>query len=934
MRASNCNSILRNIAVGILISIPAMNGLSNPTGMTVASGSATATQNGSQLNITASQNAFLNWQSFNIAAGETTVFQQPSAASVVWNRINDSNPSQIYGGLQANGVVVLMNSSGFYFGPNSFVQAAGLVVSTAQLAPQNSGGAWQFNGPPPMASIVNFGKIKVSAGGPAFLIAENVVNYGDIDAPGGTVGLAAGRQVLLSERPDGRGLSIKVNLPEGSVDNYGHITADAGTIAASAQVVNQNGFVQANSVREQNGVIELVASDQLNLGANSKIIARGDAATPGSGGGAVTLKSGNTYSDATGSQISVAGGARGGNGGSIEVSAPNLLSLKSRMDALAQPGWMAGTLLLDPYDIILDSSDSDSAGSGTVLAGDSPGTTLDLNVNSAFAGFSKIELQATHDITLADGTYFALSDNTGVTDGQLMLEAGNDIIFGNMALIYDEYNWNVTLKAGVNDFTTGTVQSGVGSIYLNGGPGQNLSGSIQTAAGSINLLAGQDILLGAQPASGTQPTSYSSVVTTGGGNIDVTAVAGSVNTGTDPNGYTFYPSTYFVSASSLGGISTGAGGDVNITAGQDIISYLPTGNNPAGDAGSGAFGIGLPGNVRLTAGGDITGHYVVADGTGTINAGANIPLYLATGQVELSNPNGNAGTPPANLALSLIDGGWIVNAAHNIDLQEVRNPNGALNSRLFKPYYHRFDYAPGDYVNLNAGNAVTLSGGKLPRNSGDSNPAIYPSTLNITAGAGGVEIDNEVILFPSPLGSLGITTTDGGSLAGPSLNNPFIISDSSAVQYLSSASFGDGDHAAVPVHQNSPTPVVLDIAGNMDNFYLIAPEAAQINVGGNMNNCAFKGQNLSSDSSQTVQVQVRESDGSLGLATVYSGLTSITVGGDILNREYLQQRYPCVRPGFVATQSCVRRVLQRFVQPPVLRPRDEDAHASGCFDGG
>ena len=99
--------------------------------MTVQRGSATATTNGSQLTVTASRNASLNWQSFNIAAGETTIFQQPSSTSIVWNRINDQNPSQIYGSLQANGIVVLLNSSGFYFGPHSFVSAAGLVVSTA-----------------------------------------------------------------------------------------------------------------------------------------------------------------------------------------------------------------------------------------------------------------------------------------------------------------------------------------------------------------------------------------------------------------------------------------------------------------------------------------------------------------------------------------------------------------------------------------------------------------------------------------------------------------------------------------------------------------------------------------------------------------------------------------------------------------------------------
>ncbi len=100
----------------------AANALANPTGLTVSSGSASVSQSGSQLTITASQNAFLNWNTFNIAAGETTIFKQPSAASIVWNKVNDPNPSQIFGKLQANGIVVLLNSSGFYFGPNSFCE--------------------------------------------------------------------------------------------------------------------------------------------------------------------------------------------------------------------------------------------------------------------------------------------------------------------------------------------------------------------------------------------------------------------------------------------------------------------------------------------------------------------------------------------------------------------------------------------------------------------------------------------------------------------------------------------------------------------------------------------------------------------------------------------------------------------------------------------
>ena len=229
MKMRYFNRLLWRVLAGVLLSGFGWQALANPTGMTVQSGSASAVVNGSRLTVTTSQSALLNWQSFNIAAGETTIFNQPSAYSVVINNIHDANASQIYGSLQANGLVVLMNASGFYFGPNSFVKTGGLIVSTANcIPPQNSGGSWEFNGPPPLASIINYGQIQVGQNGSAFLIADDVENHGSISAPGGSVGLASGQTVLLSERPDGRGMSMQVTLPQGSVNNYGTLTADAG----------------------------------------------------------------------------------------------------------------------------------------------------------------------------------------------------------------------------------------------------------------------------------------------------------------------------------------------------------------------------------------------------------------------------------------------------------------------------------------------------------------------------------------------------------------------------------------------------------------------------------------------------------------------------------------------------------------------------------
>jgi len=65
----------------------------------------------------------------------------------------DPNLSQVWGNLNANGWVVLMNQNGFYFGPNSVINVGGLMVTTVPVAQESSagGGFWQFNGTPPLA---------------------------------------------------------------------------------------------------------------------------------------------------------------------------------------------------------------------------------------------------------------------------------------------------------------------------------------------------------------------------------------------------------------------------------------------------------------------------------------------------------------------------------------------------------------------------------------------------------------------------------------------------------------------------------------------------------------------------------------------------------------------------------------------------------------
>jgi filamentous hemagglutinin family protein len=834
----------------------------NPAGGTVTQGQATINTSGSQVNINqTSANALINWQSFNIGAGETVNFSQPSSTSVTWNQIGGANPSQILGNINANGFVVLQNPNGIYIGGSSVFNVHGLLMTTAPTPALNfsSSGPWSFAAPPPMAKIVNCGQINITGGGSAFLIAADIVNNGTINAPGGKIGLYDGENVLVSPSPDGRGLSAQVTLPEGSVDNEGNLIADGGAIAAQAQYVNQNGLVQANSVRDVNGTIELVASDSLHLGPNSTISAQGDSQAV-SAGGSVTIQSGNTFSDEAGSSINVAGGAPGGNGGQVEISAPTIGEINSSVTGTAAPGFTDGILDIDPTTLVINSA-----------------------YISTLSGLSQINIQTSGNIELSAIWNLA----SLATIGSIDLSAGNNITFDNLSGITAGQNWSVTLNAGTLITSSSQVTPGNGGIYLNG------NSFLQTANGGITLNAANEIILGT-----------GGIRTIGGGSINAIAQFGNVNTGTGIGGLNYFApgigttaSPYYTSfqvngtgtsesinlnQSSLSGISTAAGGDVNITAGGNVISFstttVPTGTASSQigldpDPGTGAFGY-QPGNVTINAGGSVSGNFMEMNGAGIINAGGNIGTSV-----------GNQ-----NVALSLVTGSWTLNAGGNIYLQEVRNPNGVFNSTTAGILHHAsagnhlFDYDPQASVALNAGNGIYLTGYNLPRPDG-AVPMILPPTVSFNAGAGGVNlftpnaVDSsgnpvgilasanipDFTLFPSPYEDLAITTTDGGSLTSGDGNEiTFLMSDSDQNRWVNTGTgvqpFSIGDDGALPPELNNNQPATLNISGSMQDIILYASKFAQITIDGDMNNCSFYGQNL-----QANQV------------------TSINVGGQIFN---------------------------------------------------
>src|SRR6267154_6353836 len=125
------------ISGAALVSVGAGLAVAGPNGGTVVGGSATIQGQGTgAVTINqATQNAIINWATFNIGKGETTTFNQPNSSSVALNRvIGGLGPSFLDGTLTANGRVFIVNGDGILFGRNAVINTAGFLATTHNIS--------------------------------------------------------------------------------------------------------------------------------------------------------------------------------------------------------------------------------------------------------------------------------------------------------------------------------------------------------------------------------------------------------------------------------------------------------------------------------------------------------------------------------------------------------------------------------------------------------------------------------------------------------------------------------------------------------------------------------------------------------------------------------------------------------------------------------
>jgi len=303
-----------------------------PTGGVVVAGQASISQAGNALNIVqGTDKAAIDWQSFSIGQGNTVNFQQLSSSSVALNRVLGNDVSVIQGAINANGQVFLVNQNGVLFTPTAQVNVGGIVASTQNISTDDfMAGRYKFSGNS-TATVENQGSIKAADGGVVALIAAKVINTGSIEALKGTVGLAAGNTVLLD-----LGGPVKIQVTEGAlnaaIEQSGGIRADGGTVYLTAKaagnlaasVINHTGVTKALSMASLTGEAGEVAQATGSIALSADLVNQaGTLDVSGLRGGQIDVLAGQ-YTD---SGTTLADGSQ--QGGSIDVRAKNITQTRS-----------------------------------------------------------------------------------------------------------------------------------------------------------------------------------------------------------------------------------------------------------------------------------------------------------------------------------------------------------------------------------------------------------------------------------------------------------------------------------------------------------------------------------------------------------------------------------------------------------------------------
>ncbi|MFZ4110711.1 MAG: filamentous hemagglutinin N-terminal domain-containing protein, partial [Polymorphobacter sp.] len=282
------------------------------------------------------------------------------------------------------------------------------------------------------------------------IVAGGQIEAGSVKIEGGVTGRVEASGSVSAQNLSGVGGQIDITGGDLVIADSAKINASG---SAGGGAINIGGGFQGADVGLLNARTTVVA-------AGASIFA--DALQAGDGGNVVVWSDKATrYAG----NISARGGAAGGNGGSAEVSGKQWLDFTGSVDLRAAAG-ETGTLLLDPYDLTIQATGTDTGVTGT---------------NASATGSI---------LTVSTIRSLLETSNVVVTTGSTGEESGNITVASDISWVTSS---DLTLRSANNIVITANILALSGGLTLEAG--RTADGSSATASGAVSLNAANNIRL-------------------------------------------------------------------------------------------------------------------------------------------------------------------------------------------------------------------------------------------------------------------------------------------------------------------------------------------------------------------------------------------------------------------------------------------------------
>ncbi len=446
-------------------------------GAVVVGGNASIVHQGTTLDITTqTDRTVINWNSFNIDAGHTMNFNQPGINSAVLNRvITPNNPSAIFGNLNSNGNVYLVNPSGVIVGSSGVINTNGFTASVLDISTNEfmQGGVLNFRGDS-NASIINQGKIYTGTGGTT-LIGGTVINEGLIESNGGSINLLTGGSVTL------KGGGVYTQADQATLING---------ISETSGLIKNSGTLRATGALEVGGEVYLVSPGGTVI--QEAIIA----ASKNEAGGNVVVDAGEGQATVSG-RIDV----QGETGGTVTVTGKQVELQDAMIDASGENG--GGTINIgggfQGNDASIINSQSTFIDANSILKADAgvsgDGGTVIIWSDGATDYFGTVSNRGSQ---IGAGGFTEVSGKASLNFAGLVDTGGGDLLLDPFTYTIDATAaGNILTALGTNNVTiqTTTDVAGFGSSGNNADAGDIIVNAniFWDSPNSLTMLAHRDV---------------------------------------------------------------------------------------------------------------------------------------------------------------------------------------------------------------------------------------------------------------------------------------------------------------------------------------------------------------------------------------------------------------------------------------------------------